>query len=96
MKTLATSQECLQNPGKSVICSAEILEIPKKFVHNPSKSYEFLGHLGSQECLQNPRRSVFIQYTEIPRKFVHNPSKSYEFLGNLGTIQWFATSQGCL
>ena len=91
-------QECLQNPRKSVICSAEIPEIPRKFVHDPSKSYEFLGNLGtiqcrhfatSQECLQNPRKSVICsaEILEIPRKFVHDSSKSHEFLGNLGTIQ---------
>ena len=97
----ATSQECLQNPRKSVICSAEILEIPRKFVHDSSKSHEFLGNLGtiqwihfatSQECLQNPRNSVICsaKILEIPRKFVHNPSKSYKFLGNLGLSNGYA------
>ena len=45
----------------------EILKIPRKFVHNPSKSYKFPGNLGtiqwirfatSQECLQKPKKAV--------------------------------------
>ena len=62
------------------------VEIPGKFVHDPSKSYKFLENLGtiqgthfatSLKCPQNPRESVTCptKMLEIPGKFVHDPSK---------------------
>ena len=71
-----------------------MLEIPRIFVHDPSKCYKFLGSLGTiqwicfvmwLECPQNPRKFVTCpaRMLEIPRIFVHDPSKCYKFLGNL-------------